>query len=222
MFYIQSTVKGHIREKQNVFQPQVGLSSQQTWWGHWLNSFWNTQTLIFMIMICVTLNEGQVQYNWHVMHSHVWGSHRAEFDDDDFNSFRGIACDGHAHTHTHTHTHMHTHMHAHTHTQTQSQFFLKQNPHKYTPWAGSKPPTAPASSSASACGAVVPVFPAGGTSGSILQWPEETKYFCCNEEEKKQHQSSTSVRQLINQVFIQLINHQHGSLHYIYFPWLVD
>ena len=28
------------------------------------------------------------------MHSHVLGSHRAKFEDDDFNSFRGIACEG--------------------------------------------------------------------------------------------------------------------------------
>ena len=29
---------------------------------------------------------------------HVSGSHRAKFDDYDFNSFRGIACEGHRHT----------------------------------------------------------------------------------------------------------------------------
>ena len=28
---------------------------------------------------------------------------RAKFDDDDFNSFGGIACDGHTHTHTRRH-----------------------------------------------------------------------------------------------------------------------
>ena len=28
------------------------------------------------------------------MHSHVCGSHCAKFDDDDFNSFQGIACEG--------------------------------------------------------------------------------------------------------------------------------
>ena len=32
------------------------------------------------------------------MHSHVWGSYHAKFDDDDFNSFRRIACEGHTHT----------------------------------------------------------------------------------------------------------------------------
>ena len=34
------------------------------------------------------------------MHSHVWGSHSAKFDDDDFNSFRRIACDAQTNTHT--------------------------------------------------------------------------------------------------------------------------
>ena len=38
------------------------------------------------------------------MHSHIWGRHRAKFDDDDFNSFRGIACEGHKHTHRHRHS----------------------------------------------------------------------------------------------------------------------
>ena len=35
------------------------------------------------------------------MHSQVWGSHRAKFDDDDLRSFLGIDCEG---THRHTHT----------------------------------------------------------------------------------------------------------------------
>ena len=34
------------------------------------------------------------------MHSHVWCSHCAKFDDDVFNSFRGIACEGHPHRHS--------------------------------------------------------------------------------------------------------------------------
>ena len=60
--------------------------------------------------MCVTLNEGQGQYNWHVMHAHVQGSHLAKFDDVDLNSFQGIACEGHTHRHIHTaHTHRHTH-----------------------------------------------------------------------------------------------------------------
>ena len=34
------------------------------------------------------------------MHSHFRGSHREKFDNDDFNSFRGIACEGQTDTHT--------------------------------------------------------------------------------------------------------------------------
>ena len=43
--------------------------------------------IIFMIKnkILVTLNEGQGQYNEHMLHYPVWGSHRATFDDYDFN-----------------------------------------------------------------------------------------------------------------------------------------
>ena len=57
-----------------------------------------------MIKIYVTVNEGQGQYNSHVMHAHIWGSNLVKFDVDVFNSFWGIACDGRTHTHTHTHT----------------------------------------------------------------------------------------------------------------------
>ena len=32
------------------------------------------------------------------------GSHHAKFDDDDFNSFRRITCEGHTDTQRHTHT----------------------------------------------------------------------------------------------------------------------
>ena len=32
------------------------------------------------------------------MHYHVWGSCHAKFDDDGFNTFRRIACEGHTHT----------------------------------------------------------------------------------------------------------------------------
>ena len=53
-----------------------------------------------MITICATLNEGQVQCTYHVMHAHVCGRHRANFDDNGFNSFRGIACEGHTHART--------------------------------------------------------------------------------------------------------------------------
>ena len=56
-----------------------------------------------MIKICVNLNEGQGQYNEHVMHYH------AKFDGDDFHSFRGIVCEGHTQeTDTHTHTQIET------------------------------------------------------------------------------------------------------------------
>ena len=46
----------------------------------------------------MTLDEGQGQYNYHLMHSHVWGSHRAKFDDDCFNRVGGIASEGHTET----------------------------------------------------------------------------------------------------------------------------
>ena len=45
--------------------------------------------IILVIKKSVTLNEGQGQYDYRVVHSHVWGSHRARFDDDDSNSFAG-------------------------------------------------------------------------------------------------------------------------------------
>ena len=62
------------------------------------------------------LNDGQGQYNEHVMYSHVWGNHRAKVDDDDLNDdFRGIRLRG---TDTHTED---------THTQTQV-VFLKCDP----------------------------------------------------------------------------------------------
>ena len=58
-----------------------------------------------MTKISVTLNEGQGRYNQHVMHYHVWRSHCPKFDDDDFNNFGGIACEGQTHRQTQTHTH---------------------------------------------------------------------------------------------------------------------
>ena len=64
----------------------------------------------------VTLNWGQCEYNSHVMHSHIRGNHRAKLDDDDFNSFRGIACEGHAHTHARTHVCTHTVTYTHSKT----------------------------------------------------------------------------------------------------------
>ena len=62
----------------------------------------------------MTLNEGHGQYNEHVMHSHVCGSRHAKFDGDDFNSFRGIACEGQTDTHRDRHTHTDKHTHTHT------------------------------------------------------------------------------------------------------------
>ena len=50
------------------------------------------------------MNEGQGQYNLHMMHFYVRGSHRAKFDNN-FNSFQGIACEGHTQTQMNTHTH---------------------------------------------------------------------------------------------------------------------
>ena len=47
----------------------------------------------------------------HVMHPLVRGSHRATYDDDDFNSFRRIASERHPPTHTHTQTHAHSDRH---------------------------------------------------------------------------------------------------------------
>ena len=49
----------------------------------------------------MTLNKGQGQYNSHVMRYHVRGRPRAKLDDDDFNSFWGIACEGNTHKQTH-------------------------------------------------------------------------------------------------------------------------
>ena len=46
----------------------------------------------------MALNDGQGQYNEHLMPYNVWGSYCAKFDDDDFNSFWRIACEGHRHT----------------------------------------------------------------------------------------------------------------------------
>ena len=60
-----------------------------------------------MIKIYVTFDDGQGQYNYHVMHSHVWGNLCAKFDDDDINSFRGIACEGHTQAHTETRPRLH-------------------------------------------------------------------------------------------------------------------
>ena len=34
------------------------------------------------------------------MHPHIWGSHRAKLDDNDFNSVRGTACEEHTDSQT--------------------------------------------------------------------------------------------------------------------------
>ena len=57
-----------------------------------------------MIKFCVTLNKLKGKVNiiskWYISY-HVWGSrYRAKFEDEDFDSFWGIACEGHTHTHT--------------------------------------------------------------------------------------------------------------------------
>ena len=39
-----------------------------------------------------------------MLHFPVCGSHHAKFDDDDFHSFRGVACEGQTHRYTETHT----------------------------------------------------------------------------------------------------------------------
>ena len=47
-----------------IYSPWVGLSTQQTWWALFVNSFWNNRTfIILMIKISVTLNKGQDRYN---------------------------------------------------------------------------------------------------------------------------------------------------------------
>ena len=74
-----------------------------------------------MIKLCVAFSESQGQ----CMHSHVCGSHRAKFDDDDFNRIRGTACEGQTDRHTVTHTHTHAHARTHTHTHTVYIKFVK-------------------------------------------------------------------------------------------------
>ena len=86
---------GHRTEK-TLYGPLVRLSSQRTWWA----LLEIIEVTIFMIKLCMTLNEGQGQYNEHEMHSHVWASSCAKFDDDDFNIFWGIACEGNTHKQT--------------------------------------------------------------------------------------------------------------------------
>ena len=56
-----------------------------------------------MIKIWVTLNEGQSQYNEHVMHSHYWSNHSVEFDSRRFTDVRDMAGDGQTDRLTDTH-----------------------------------------------------------------------------------------------------------------------
>ena len=55
-----------------------------------------------MIKIFVTLNEGQRQYNEHVMPYHIWNSYLFDYD-----SFRAFACEGHTQRQTDRQTHTH-------------------------------------------------------------------------------------------------------------------
>ena len=55
-----------------------------------------TQTTMLSAYSCRLLNYStQGPKKWYVMHNHVWDSQHAKFDDDDLNSFPGIACEGH-------------------------------------------------------------------------------------------------------------------------------
>ena len=108
------------RKDKSDFGPRLSVSKKELWaflhgyksikWNYWdvLNwkthhvpssrksslmlIRWQVQSVIIMCMIyiCMTL-----------LHYHVWDSHRAKFDDDGFNSFRGIASEGHTDTDTH-------------------------------------------------------------------------------------------------------------------------
>ena len=63
----------------------------------------------------------QGQYNEHVMHYHVWGSHPATFEDDAINSFWGIDCEGQTHRHRHRQTDRQTERQTQTQTQRHTQ-----------------------------------------------------------------------------------------------------
>ena len=89
--------------------------------------FWNNQTfIILMIKIGMTLNEDQGQYNYHVMHSHAWGSYRAKLTMMTSRvSEESLARDRRARMHARTHVHTHTHTHTHTRTDSGSRRKLK-------------------------------------------------------------------------------------------------
>ena len=68
----QVKIHGFRQRKATASCPAV--FSQQ--WSSFLlfRFFFNRTFIIFMIKICVTLNEGQGQYNSVVMHFHIWGN----------------------------------------------------------------------------------------------------------------------------------------------------
>ena len=132
--------QGHRTEKR-LYRPWDGLSASrpQTWSVDiaWTAGFWNNiNVYFFMINICVTFNDDQGQLTRDAFISEEVTM--ANFNDEDFNSFRWIACETHTlrqwdwqtdrHTHTnthwwytcHTYTHTYTHTLTHTHTHTQS------------------------------------------------------------------------------------------------------
>ena len=89
---------------------------------HCLNSYWNNRTLIiFMIKICMKLNDDQDRCNEHAMHSRTWGSHHVKFDISLhwFLRYGWKRTRTHAWTHAHTHTYAHTNTHTRMHTHTQ-------------------------------------------------------------------------------------------------------
>ena len=81
------------------YRPLVGLSSQQISGGENRTFFFPRWPSLWPRM------KVKVDKIKHVMHFHVWGSHRAKFYyDDDFNSFRRIACEaGQTHRQTRRH-----------------------------------------------------------------------------------------------------------------------
>ena len=67
-----------------------------------------------------------------VMHSHVRGSHRAKFEEDDFNSFRGMASEGHIQTDRQTDTYTQTHTHTRARARTYARTHARTYTHTYT------------------------------------------------------------------------------------------
>ena len=68
------------------YRPWVGLSSQQTWWMVIASAVSEIiKHFLFSWLRFIIIN------TWCIS---MTGSYRAKFDDDDFNIFRGIACEG--------------------------------------------------------------------------------------------------------------------------------